>query len=871
MKNSIKLKNKTSSSFGSALTANESKIFTSITFDELHELLLAINAGDVCIMLHDDTGCGLSSGEQASAVTKFYNGEDIEELTYTTVNEGKTTIQNSVLDDAGLVVYRHNSLNPLLEVGEASYFDSLGSFGVALAHSKNRSIVFSTEDVDDIGSVTDSHLVLNKNGTINLNKDTIINGEVSSDKAIKSENFIGSGITAIDNSIAKWGQQSRFFPVAAEKMMIVGDSTSNGGDVLTNAYWDGTNWRALAPGISQRMIYSGSGDWILHYANTASADDIITWNERTRISKDGDLTLQGDLDITDGQLRIGDATTSTNSTHKGISYLASSNGSIFLDHKTVTGGDIYFRAGGGGEMGSERTFLQVDASTGNASFENDLIGERQLLSLNTDPNALYGLLSVWGSSSTVANTKYTSLKQYQDYSQLRAGYANGADKNELRISIADEGGIEQHTATFKHDELAVYRDMTISTSSPTLEIKSTKNGTWSADEVKGKISFYSSDVSGSGVGEHAYIKAVAYDTYGAATELVFGTSNHGGYSDEAMRIKRAGDVIIKDTLVVGDIGSSSSANGWRSHASDEGSVYLDHKTESGKNIYFRCGEGTEATNVRNFLTIDPGSATTTTNGIVQHESAMRQSLTNTEFNVIARDSSSTALYVNQRGSGDLQAWVNDETSTGYTMNTSNTVASILNDGTFTTEGSINMHNSTYNGSYINFYGDSNNKLADIYCYGEEFTISARGTSSSGGIKMNGKYVTIQNLLKLAPTTNATPSDGDMWKDIADGTVKSQQNGDKITLTGGHGNITGTNLNTVTDAGVHLTAWDTTNRPSGWDGGRLHIEVLKNTPGSTYITQKAYPVSQYGDSGDTYQMAIRGSNDGGATWSNWKIL
>ena len=80
----------------------------------------------------------------------------------------------------------------------------------------------------------------------------------------------------------------------------------------------------------------------------------------------------------------------------------------------------------------------------------------------------------------------------------------------------------------------------------TATLKSKKNGAWSVDEVKGALNFYGSDVSGLGVGNHAWIKALATDTIGARTEMVFGVCESGGEASERYRIKGSGSHLFLD-------------------------------------------------------------------------------------------------------------------------------------------------------------------------------------------------------------------------------------------------------------------------------------------------------------------------------------
>jgi len=79
-----------------------------------------------------------------------------------------------------------------------------------------------------------------------------------------------------------------------------------------------------------------------------------------------------------------------------------------------------------------------------------------------------------------------------------------------------------------------------------------------------------------------------------------------------------------------------------------------------------------------------------------------------------------------------------------------------------------------------------------------------------------------------------------------------------------GNLSGTNLNTVTGAGCYrLTSGETyTNAPFNW--GLLY--VIKGTVSNSYITQLfIYPHAT------NQNIRFRSTNDGGTTWSDWEKL
>jgi hypothetical protein len=88
-------------------------------------------------------------------------------------------------------------------------------------------------------------------------------------------------------------------------------------------------------------------------------------------------------------------------------------------------------------------------------------------------------------------------------------------------------------------------------SDPVIRIENQKNdSSWSVGQSVGELNFYSSDNSGAGAGDAAYVRAVTEDIYGFDIGLVFGaTTNGGAASTEAMRIDSSGNLLVGKTTV----------------------------------------------------------------------------------------------------------------------------------------------------------------------------------------------------------------------------------------------------------------------------------------------------------------------------------
>lgn len=88
-----------------------------------------------------------------------------------------------------------------------------------------------------------------------------------------------------------------------------------------------------------------------------------------------------------------------------------------------------------------------------------------------------------------------------------------------------------------------------------MTLLNTKNGTWTVDESIRRLNFYSSDTSGSGVGNVGWIDTRVTTTFGTGCDMVFGTAPSGGEATESMRLSRLGDLTAIGDGTFGGTGS----------------------------------------------------------------------------------------------------------------------------------------------------------------------------------------------------------------------------------------------------------------------------------------------------------------------------
>ena len=125
--------------------------------------------------------------------------------------------------------------------------------------------------------------------------------------------------------------------------------------------------------IKFRVYNDGSTDvgGVLNLSSTTNASptngDI--WYDGTEVNIQG--ILQAKTGSTTGEVKIGSDTGLTTNNQEGYRVRALS-GSVFIDHKTHTGGTILYRCGQGTENGQTRTFMSVNPSNADVFIGSDL-------------------------------------------------------------------------------------------------------------------------------------------------------------------------------------------------------------------------------------------------------------------------------------------------------------------------------------------------------------------------------------------------------------------------------------------------------------------------------------------------------------------
>lgn len=157
---------------------------------------------------------------------------------------------------------------------------------------------------------------------------------------------------------------------------------------------------------------------------------------------------------------------------------------------------------------------------------------------------------------------------------------------------------------------------------------STKDGTWTPDEIKGSYEFFGSDVSGSGVGIHGFMRAVSVDTFGFATDLIWGSAGSGGADAlETMRLDYLGNLSVSSNgtfgksgvtsnLQIGALGPSvDDESGIKLEANSNGSVYFDSKLQAGGAVNFRYGVGAETGSSSTWLSVNDSGGVNFNNSV----------------------------------------------------------------------------------------------------------------------------------------------------------------------------------------------------------------------------------------------------------------
>ena len=109
---------------------------------------------------------------------------------------------------------------------------------------------------------------------------------------------------------------------------------------------------------------------------------IVALNDLQLNANSGSIIADGALDVGgittikndsgSSEFIVGDDTSQATNVQNGFKVNASSNGSLFIDHKTISGGAVNFRTGEGAETGNVHTFMQVDPTDGDVTFPTNV-------------------------------------------------------------------------------------------------------------------------------------------------------------------------------------------------------------------------------------------------------------------------------------------------------------------------------------------------------------------------------------------------------------------------------------------------------------------------------------------------------------------
>jgi len=158
----------------------------------------------------------------------------------------------------------------------------------------------------------------------------------------------------------------------------------------------------------------------------------------------GTVSPAGKLHIdqsSDNVLIVSDNPHSATNATSGISFGGHSNGNVYVDSKTHSGGSILFRCGEGTEYGYARTWLNVDPTNGDVRLAND--GQNLYLGAGNDLRLLHS-----GTESYIYNYSgalYVGAVS-TDQDVFIRGNDGGASINALQFDMSDAG-----TAIFNHD------------------------------------------------------------------------------------------------------------------------------------------------------------------------------------------------------------------------------------------------------------------------------------------------------------------------------------------------------------------------------------------------------------------------------------
>jgi hypothetical protein len=170
----------------------------------------------------------------------------------------------------------------------------------------------------------------------------------------------------------------------------------------------------------------------------------------------------------------------------------------------------------------------------------------------TTNNAKVGITTTQASNITANNAKIS----FDSTSSTRLANTSGTNTGDQVLTGLNyapstasanyiQNGTTQQTANLNISGSGVFGS---SVTANKLTINNPKDGTWTTGEVLGTLDFYGNDTSGNGAGVKNYIRSVSKDTFGAAFDLTFGTSNGLVSSVERLRIANTGESTFSSSV-----------------------------------------------------------------------------------------------------------------------------------------------------------------------------------------------------------------------------------------------------------------------------------------------------------------------------------
>ena len=182
-------------------------------------------------------------------------------------------------------------------------------------------------------------------------------------------------------TVAEDGVNIPTTPGGSNTQVQFNDGGSFGGDAgLTYDKANGTLNVGGTVTVGSTVTVAGAGTFggNLNVNGTGSFGGTVSFGGNVTVSGigtfNGGATFGGDIinnDSSNPTIRIGKVDNTNNAGWKLLAF--DSNGSVYQDHKTKSGGSLFYRVGQGTETGSARTFMEVDASNADVTFGGDVI------------------------------------------------------------------------------------------------------------------------------------------------------------------------------------------------------------------------------------------------------------------------------------------------------------------------------------------------------------------------------------------------------------------------------------------------------------------------------------------------------------------